>query len=246
MKLLETLASVPEAGVTELSSNAGMHKSTTYRFLSSLCKLGYVRKNETTDRYGATLKLFALGTASAQHVELWREARPPLEQLAHETHETVHLAALEDGKLVYLHKIESTRNLRVSMMSRVGNSAPLHCTGLGKCLLAFSPPEVTERIVDGLPLERYTDYTLTSPTSLRRELKEIVARGYAVDNEEHERGVRCIAAPITGPGGVLLASTSISVPSVRLPESDIESQALVLLRTTRRITAGLRHDVRQP
>ncbi|MCG8478991.1 MAG: IclR family transcriptional regulator C-terminal domain-containing protein, partial [Spirochaetales bacterium] len=131
---------------------------------------------------------------------------------------------------------------RVSMMSRVGNSAPLHCTGLGKCLLAFSSPEIADRIIDGLPLERYTDHTLTSPASLKRELKKIAERGYAVDNEEHERGVRCVAAPITGPGEVLLASASISVPSVRLPEGEIESQARVLLRTTERITAGLRHD----
>ncbi len=241
MQLLEALAHLPEAGVTELSQQLGMHKSTTYRFLNSLCELKYVHRDSETERYRTTLKLFELGSAVVQRIELWREANLIMEQLAHETEETVHLAILEDDKLVYLHKIESTQALRVSMMSRIGNTAPLHCTGLGKCLLAFSPPRVRERIIEQHPLTRFTETTITSQSELRTELERIRQLGYAVDNEEHELGIRCVAAPIHAPGNAGPAALSISVPSVRLTEAELEPHATLVRAATTRIEQQLFH-----
>ena len=241
MQLLEALAHLPEAGVTELSRQLGMHKSTTYRFLNSLCELKYVYRDAETERYRTTLKLFELGSAVVQRIELWREANPIMEELAHETEETVHLAMLEDDKLVYLHKIESTQTLRVSMMSRIGHTAPLHCTGLGKCLLAFSPVQLSERIIERYPLTRFTETTITSQSELRAELERIRDRGYAVDNEEHEIGIRCVAAPIHPPASGSPAALSLSVPSVRLTEAEIARHARLVRAATERIEEQLNH-----
>ena len=241
MQLLETLANQADAGVTELSRRLQMHKSTTYRFLNSLSELKYVRRDPDTERYSTTLKLFELGSAVVQRIELWREANPIMERLAHETEETVHLAMLEDDRLVYLHKIESTQTLRVSMMSRIGQTAPLHCTGLGKCLLAFSAPRTAERIIKKHSFTKFTETTITSASNLYAELQQIRDLGFAVDNEEHERGVRCIAAPIAPPDGPAIAALSISVPSVRLPEDDTDRLAELVHQAAVEIGSRLRH-----
>lgn len=221
MCLLEALAREKELGVTDLAKRAGMHKSTAYRFLSSLKELGYVRQNAANERYSLTLKLFELGSCVLARMQLWEQAHPILEQLAEQTHETIHLAVLDDGSLVYLGKIESTKALRVSMSSRVGQSAPTYCTGVGKLLLAYARPEQVERILKREGLRRFTEHTIIDRSLLAKELESIRQRGFAIDDEEHEVGVRCVAAPVRNSQGTTIAALSISMPSVRLPKSKI-------------------------
>jgi DNA-binding IclR family transcriptional regulator len=198
-----------------------MHKSTVYRFLNSLKKLGYVFQNSSNEKYSLTLKLFELGSLVLGRMELWEQAHPILEQLAEQTHETIHLAILDDGKLVYLGKIESTQALRVSMASRIGQSAPMYCTGVGKLLLAYLPPEKVEQILSQEKMQRFTDHTITDRSQLTNELERIRQNSYAFDDEEHEVGVRCVAAPVRNNQGVVVAALSISIPTVRLPNSEI-------------------------
>jgi len=219
--LLESLAQEKELGVTELAQLVGMHKSTVYRFLNSLKKLGYVLQNSSNGKYSLTLKLFELGSLVLGRMELWEQAHPILEQLAEQTRETIHLAILDDGKLVYLGKIESTQALRVSMASRIGQSAPTHCTGVGKLLLAYLPPEKAEQILSQEQMQRFTSHTITDKSQLINELERIRQNGYAIDDEEHEVGVRCVAAPVRNNQGVVVAALSISIPTVRLPNSEI-------------------------
>ncbi len=219
--LLEALAQQEELGVTELAGRAGMHKSTAYRFLNTLKELGYVRQNASNDRYSLTLKLFALGSCVLGRMELWKQAHPIMEQLAEQTRETVHLAVLDDGRPVYLGKFESTQALRVSMSSRIGQSAPIYCTGVGKLLLAHASAEEVERILDREQLRRFTAHTITDRVLLARELDNIRQQGFAFDDEEHEVGVRCVAAPVHNSQGATVAALSISMPSVRLPNSEI-------------------------
>jgi IclR family KDG regulon transcriptional repressor len=221
MGLLEALAQEKEMGVIDLAGRAGMHKSTVYRFLNSLKELGYVRQNTANEKYSLTLKLFELGSCVLGRMELWEQAHPILEQLAEQTHETIHLAVLDDGSLVYLGKIESTQALRVSMSSRVGQSAPTHCTGVGKLLLAYAPPEQVERILKREGLRRFTEHTITERSLLAKELDSIRQNGFAIDDEEHEVGVRCVAAPVRNNQGTTVAALSISMPSVRLPNAEI-------------------------
>jgi IclR family KDG regulon transcriptional repressor len=221
MGLLEALALEKELGVTELAECAGINKSTVYRFLNSLKDLGYVHQNVSNEKYSLTLKLFELGSYVLGRMELWEQAHPILEQLAEQTHETVHLAVLDDGRLVYLGKFESTQALRVSMSSRIGQSAPTYCTGVGKLLLAHAPAEQVERILAREGLKRFTDHTITDRSLLAKELDSIRQQGFAFDDEEHEMGVRCVAAPVRNSHGATIAALSISMPSVRLPDSEI-------------------------
>jgi IclR family KDG regulon transcriptional repressor len=219
--LLESLAKEKELGVTELGQLVGMHKSTVYRFLNSLKKIGYVCQNPSNEKYSLTLKLFELGSLVLGRMELWEQAQPILEQLAEQTHETIHLAVLDDGKLVYLGKIESTQALRVSMASRIGQSAPMYCTGVGKLLLAYLPPEKVGEILGREKMQRFTDHTITDEAHLMNELEHIRQNKYAFDDEEHEVGVRCVAAPVHNQQGAVVAALSIAIPSVRLPNSEI-------------------------
>ena len=219
--LLEALAQHKELGLTDLAERAGMHKSTVYRFLSSLKDLGYVHQNASNEKYSLTLKLFELGSSVLGRMEIWEQAHPILEQLAEQTRETIHLAVLDDGRLVYLGKFDSTQALRVSMSSRIGQSAPAYCTGIGKLLLAHAPPELVESILDREGLRRFTDHTITDRTLLARELETIRRQGFAFDDEEHEVGVRCVAAPVRDRQGATIAALSVSMPSVRLTDSEI-------------------------
>ncbi len=228
MNILECLSKERSLGVTELanritgfSGSARMHKSTVYRFLNSLKELGYVAQDPETDGYSVTLKIFEIGMAVLDRLELWREAQPILKRLADTTGETIHLATLDDYRLVYLGKIESSKTLRVSMMSRVGQSAPTYCTGLGKALLASLPAQRVTRILKKEKVVAFTKRTITARPDLDRELEVIRARGYAIDDEEHEVGVRCVAAPVRDNAGIVAAALSISVPSVRLADRDV-------------------------
>jgi len=243
MSILECLSRERSVGITEIarraSSEAGgvpVNKSTAYRFLASLKELGFVRQDRDTGQYSLTLKLFEIGMCVLDRLELWREAEPVLKEMARGTGETIHLATLEDDSLVYLGKIESTRALRVSMMSRVGRSAPTHCTGVGKTLLAYLPAPRLAAILARERLRRYTRRTVTRRADLNRELALIRERGYTIDNEEHETGVRCVAAPVRDARGVVCAAVSVSVPTVRFPNREIPRYRDIVVHAAREIS----------
>ena len=221
VRILEELSREGEMGITQLSDSVGMHKSTVYRFVNTLQELGYVYQDSQNERYGLTLKLVELGSPVLERLELRRVARPVLENLASETQETIHLAVLDEGRLVYVDKIESTRALRVSMMSGVGLSAPTYCTGVGKVLLAYLEPEARDEVLSGESLQRFTENTITDREQMEKELTMIRQNDYGIDNEEHEVGVRCVAAPVRDNRHEVIAAVSISAPSVRLTNSEI-------------------------
>ena len=244
MKILECLSAERNMGLTELTRRANsqglrMDKSTVYRFLASLKALGFVRQDDQTEEYRLTLRLFELGMSVLDRLELWREAEPVLKDIAHATGETVHLATLDGTSLVYLGKIESTRTLRVSMMSRVGQTAPTHCTGVGKTLLAHLPPRRLGEILGEEKLLRYTSRTLTRRSELDRELAGIRRKGYAIDNEEHETGVRCVAAPVRDNKGIVCAAVSVSVPTVRLTDREIPRYTEIIVQAAQEISARI-------
>ena len=172
-------------------------------------------------------------------MELWREAQPVIKQIAQATGETVHLATLDDDRLVYLGKIESSKILRVSMMSRVGLSAPTYCTGLGKTLLSHASAQRVTEILKKEKLVPYTKRTITNRAALDKELEAIRDRGYGTDDEEHEIGVRCVAAPVRDNQGNVIAAVSISVPSVRLGYKDIPRYGKIVIKAAEEISNRL-------
>lgn len=195
LAILRAFASgAPELSVSELGRAVGLHKSTVHRLLGTLERAGFVMQDAASRRYRLGLPLFELGSLVVNTMEVRRTARPYLEEIHRACGETVHLGILDEGEVVYIDKIESTR--RVRMYSQIGRRAPAHCTGLGKVLMAYLPDAALSEIIERRGLRRFTSKTITSPKELRDHCALIRQQGYALDTGEHEDLIQCAAAPI--------------------------------------------------
>jgi IclR family KDG regulon transcriptional repressor len=240
MTILEILSTEEFLGITEIAKRSKIHKSTVFRFLNTLSQLGYVYKNSGGDRYGLSLKLNALVGIRSGSEDILKYAAASLDRLARETGETIHLAILEKGALVYLRKIESTRSLRVvSMGSTVGGSVSMYCTGLGKAILAWLPLHEQEKYIAHQVFVKYTETTITDGPALLKELALIKERGYAFDRQEHEAGVVCVAAPVFTSGQLPIAAISIAGPSVRMDEGTLNHYTGLIQAAAREISDKL-------
>lgn len=209
MALLRTFGPPhPELGITELAKRLHLHKSTVHRILATLQRDGFVAQDAASGKYRLGLRLFELGSLVVNTMEIRRVARPYLEEIHAMCGETVHLAILDEGDVVYIDKIESTR--RVRMYSEVGRRAPAHSTGLGKVLLAWLPDHALNAVLERKGLAAFTGRTITSAKELREHLAQIRKQGYAVDSGEHEDLVRCAAAPIYDHRNHVIAAVSIA------------------------------------
>jgi IclR family transcriptional regulator, KDG regulon repressor len=212
------------ATLTELSQTSGIAKPTVFRILRTLKQTGLVERVPASDSYRLGVRCLELGQAYLEQTDLRREAKPVLQDLRDRFNETVHLAVLDDDlRVVYLEKLEGGQAIGI-MMSRVGGTAPSFCTGLGKALLAYTPGDVVGRLDSSGQLVRHTKNTLAVPDDLRRELERIRERGYALDLEEHEKGVRCAAVAVPGPEGEVLAAISLAGPGQRLSERRLRTE----------------------
>jgi DNA-binding IclR family transcriptional regulator len=202
----------------ELVQRSELSKPTVFRMLRNLEHGGLVERVAGTDSYRLGLRCVRLGQAYLSQVDFRREALPVLERLRDSYSETVHLAVLDgDLRVVYLEKLEGSHAVGV-MMSAIGRSAPSYCTGLGKALLAARDDDPVATLEQRGELVPKTAYTIWEPDALRAELRTIRDRGYSLDLEEHEEGVRCIATTIRGADGQVLAALSIAGPADRMPE----------------------------
>lgn len=214
--ILQALGDEREIGITELSQRVMMSKSTVYRFLQTMKSLGYVSQEGESEKYALTLKLFELGAKSLQNVDLIRSADIQMRELSNHTRETIHLGALDEDSIVYIHKIDSMYNLQ--MYSRIGRRNPLHSTAIGKVLLAWRERAEVEKVLSQIELTRSTPHTLTSPAALLSLLERVRELGVGEDIEEQEEGLRCIAVPVFDRFGVVIAGLSISFPTIRFSE----------------------------
>ena len=155
--ILQALGDEREIGITELSQRVMMSKSTVYRFLQTMKALGYVSQEGETEKYALTLKLFELGAKSLQNVDLIRSADVQMRELSNRTRETIHLGALDEDGIVYIHKIDAMYNLR--MYSRIGRRNPLHSTAIGKVLLAWRDRDEVAQILSQIEFTRSTEHT---------------------------------------------------------------------------------------
>lgn len=227
----------PEWGVTEIAHELGMQKSTVHRLLATMQECGFIRKNAEGTRYRLGLRVFELGSVVFSTSTLRNIASSYLHKLSDQCGETVHVGVLNDTEVMSIENVETQSALKSTVI--VGKRAPLYCTGVGKALLAFLPIDERKRIIDRIQFQRFTTNTIVDREWLVKELDIIRSRGYAVDNMEHEVGVRCIAAPIWDRTGKVVASLSISGPSVRITEERIPELAELVLSTTRDISAEL-------
>lgn len=227
----------PELGVSDISRALGLKKATTHRLLASLRRRGIVAQDPQTRRYRLGMKLWELGQLATTGVDWLERLKPFLQQLTDATGETTHLAVLNDGQVLYVEKVESTRSLR--MPSQVGRRLPAHCTGVGKALIAFLPEEVVRSLVARRGLPSFTPNTITDPARLEAELAMIRARGYSVDDEEIEEGLVCIGAPVRDHTSHVVAAVSIAGPSSRLRPDTIERHAEAVVRIAASMSAAL-------
>lgn len=229
-KILEILSFTPWQGVSELARSLSCQKSTVFRLLNTLKNEGFVIQDTETEKYSLSLKLFSLGANTVNNLDVIQAARPVITRLSQASTETIHLCTVDNDQIVYLQKIESLHSLQVNMMSRIGQSTPFYCTGVGKVLLAYQPEEKIQGYLHNTVFTCYTDHTITEKDALLAELEAIREKGYACDNEEHELGVRCVAAPIFNQAGTIIAALSVSGPTVRIcDEKMAEIRELVLL-----------------
>jgi DNA-binding IclR family transcriptional regulator len=216
-----------ELGVTELADRLGLHKSTVHRFMVNLDAAGMVERNPRTGRYRLGMRIFELGGLVKQRMNLWDEALPFLESLVRDTGETGHLAVLDAGEAIYIDRVEARRALRVP--SAIGRGYPAHATNLGKVLLADLDAERLAEVVRERGLAAYTPHTIVDAAALDLELAHIRERGYAVDNEEYDEGLRCIGAPVRDHSGRVVAALGIGGPVTRITPARVDELATLVM-----------------
>ena len=236
-QLIEQLASHPAgASLQRLAQETGLAKSTVHRLLASLVSLGYAAQEPETGRYRLTLKMFELSSGIVNSMEIMDVAKAHLERLSQRTGEAVHLVIRDARDIVYIYKTESGP---MRMSSRVGLRSPLYCTGVGKAILATLPPEEVEDVWNHSSLKKLTSRTVVDLTEMQDQLAEVRANGYAIDDEENEMGVRCVAVAIPGPDGRAESAFSISGLAPYMTPERIRRVAALALDTRTDILADL-------
>ena len=209
LDIIELLATAKEGlGVTEIGNNIGLHKSTVYRLLTALLNRGYIEKDPKTYTYKIGLKFIEISGLFLKKLELKTEALPFMRKLAEIIGQPVHLAILEGTEVVYIEKVELVNSIR--MYSQIGRRVPVHCSAIGKILLTGLNPEALREVLENIKFEKFTPNTIITKKELQREIESVKEKGWAVDNEEHEPNIRCIAAPIIDYTGKIIAAVSVS------------------------------------
>lgn len=213
------LASQQELSLKEISEKLGLSKSTIHGIIKTLEYRGYLQQNPDDLKYRLGLKLFELGNKVSNQFDIGKIARPIMKELVETLMETVHLVVFERGEVIYIEKLDGPRSLRI--YSQIGKRAPIHCTGVGKSILAFQAEEEIDRILANEILEPFTDYTMTDKPAIKNQLETIREQGYAIDDEEIELGLKCVAAPIFNHQGRVIAAISCASPKVRLTDEKL-------------------------
>jgi IclR family KDG regulon transcriptional repressor len=221
LKILELLGQSQEGmSISELAQILELDKSSASRLASTLANYGYAQKDPSTQRYHLGLQILKLSRSFLFHPPLHEVARPFLVQLMEQTGECSHLAVPVQGSALCIDQVESPATLRVNV--EIGQSLPLHCTALGKVLLAFGGLPVPET------LKRYTPHTILDINALRQHLQIIRQQGYATDNEEYDLGVRCLAVPVYDFQRAVIAAIGISSPSLRMTPDNLPRLAILV------------------
>ncbi len=246
-RILEEVVSQQERGLSysEVVQRTQLPKASAHRVLKSLLETGYLRFDPEAGRYFGDLKLSFLGAEVTSHFDLARYVRPHLLRLHVETRHTCHLGVRNGRVGVYLDKIESAASFGFKLYSEIGKRFPLHCTALGKVLLAAVQGPGRAALLGGR-LPAFTPHTVTDARRLERELRQVARQGYAVDREEITRGLMCVAAPVHGRGGEMTAAVSLTFPAYLDKDRGIAREIRLIRRCAADITAGLQGTARTP
>lgn len=241
LDILDYLASCGgEASVTEVAQFLDVHKSTASRLLATLNSRGYVMRNKQTKQYSLGMRLVELSRAKLDQLDLREFARPYLEELVAATGETAHLAILDHSQVIYIDKVDTPQTLM--MRSKIGYRIAAHCTALGKAIMAELPDETVDSILGSMDLVRFTANTVADPEHLKLHLASVRERGYAVDDEEHEEGIRCVAAAVKDYAGRVVAAISVSGPTMRVSRKRVDEIGRIVRDAASRLSASLGHS----
>ncbi|WP_235598474.1 IclR family transcriptional regulator [Kosmotoga arenicorallina] len=238
ISILESFsAEHPELSLGELVEKTNLPKPTVYRIVEAMVKYNILSKNKKTMRYKVGVKLFELGSIYLASMELRDIAFPYLDWLQRQTGESIHLGILDGNEVVSIEGLESAHSLRLKVW--IGKRAPVHCTAIGKAILAFLPSEEQNEILSEISLESFTKSTIVSMEELEIELKKVKNEGISKDLGEHEDGIHCIGAPIFDRKGNVVASISVSGPAVRMTEEKMKKYKPLLLKAANGISKKL-------
>lgn len=243
LQLLESFGDqTPELSATDLANRLSIPRVSVYRFLRVLMDHSLIDQNEKTKKYRLGIKVFELGSSMMKNFPFREIAFPMIMELSKRSGETVHLGVLDHGQVVSIEGVESGQSLRISLP--IGKRVSLHSTGIGKAILAFLTDQEIQQVIKQRGLPRFTNNTITDAEHLMKEILLIRRRGYAVDDEENEPGVRCVAAPIFDASRRVIASISISGPSVRIHHGKIPELSAMVIKTSRNISKALGYSLK--
>lgn len=238
LRLLGLLGEHPNGvGLSELARAAEFPVSTTHRLLGSLQREGFVAADEDSRRYGLGLRLFELGQQVSHARGFAGVALPVMQKVTQITREPTLLAVLDRREQLYVHYVEGPQQVQIT--GEPGRRGPLHCTSMGKCLVAFQAADVTARLVAELALPRLTQHTITDRRRFAEEVAGVRQRGYAVADEEHELGIRAVGVPVCGADGLAIAAISTAAPAYRTRLDDLREFVPALRDAARQLAALL-------
>jgi DNA-binding IclR family transcriptional regulator len=229
-----------ECSLVDLCAEMKLHKSTVHRLAMVLEQHRLVDKNPDTGRYRLGLRLFEFGSKAIAAVDLRGRARPYLDRLQRQFGETVFFCILDDGQVFYVEKVESQQSVRTACT--VGSRAPAYCTAVGKAMLAELPELEVSEVIRCWGLKAVTPNTITTAAALKAELRAVRSRGYAIDNEEKEEGLRCVSAAVRGHSGKLFAAMSVSGPAFRMSKERIPEVGQAVMRAANELSEELGYE----
>lgn len=234
-QVMEMLADNGEMGLMEISAALDLHKSTVHRLLMSLIYMGYAKQDESTQKYMLTYKVVNMAGKLLERMDILQIAKPYLEQLSDLSGEAVHLVQREGNNILYIYKIEAKVGT-IRMVSHVGMVHPMYCSGVGKAIMATLPENEVRQIWDESEIIKHTDKTIVNYEDLQKVLDEVRENGYALDDEENEKGVRCIAACLYGYKKEVKYAFSISGPTSRMTRERVKELSVDVKRVQKELS----------
>lgn len=219
--------------ISEMSRKLNIPKSTTHVLVSKLDELGYIKQYQSSRRFQLSTKMFGLGRKALNATPLPEAALPHLRWLVQETQLTAHVGILEKNQVVFVQKADGPGFIKFD--TYIGKCSDLHCTGLGKALLAFQADETIRSLLSGYAFDRFTKKTIATKSAFLAEIARVRQSGYSIDDEEEELGIRCIAAPIIS-GSAVLAAVSVTGTTTQIRMEDIEKTVVATKSAAARIS----------
>lgn len=239
--LIEHIARKGAIGVRELAAAVDLPPATTHRIVAALVKRGYLNKAADTHRYALSPKFLSLGERARGQIDMVAGARPFLQELVAATRENANLCVRDGDKVIYIDHVASPDH-DLQAFTRLGGSAPLYASGVGKVFLSGFDEEKIQSYLARVELKAFTPKTLVTAAALRAEIRRIDRQGYALDDEEKAVGVRCVAAPVHDHRGEIAAAISVSGAAQRLPAQRLPELAVLLMERARRFSAVIGYE----